>query len=176
MSRELYIIPECYADTNLISLLVHAGVNHQKGCTMVAGTMKDKFSDRFAIGVIDHDKTTPRYLEEMDLILEHGHLRLYKHPNKPHFLITIRPAIENFVLSCAEELKINTNLFGVSSSLEGMKKLTKRNDSNVNPKLRSLFQALQMSTEMTILRDTLVYLKSHQYQAKIEELKVIFEN
>lgn len=174
MNRELHIIPECYADTNLITTLVEAGVNHQKGCTRVAGTMKGKFEDRFAIGVIDHDKRTPGYLDEMDLLSEYGHLHLYKHPVRPHYLITIKPAIEDFVISCAKELDMNTKSFGVPSSMEGMKKVTKHVDSNVNPQLTALFQALRMSKEMTILREAIEYLNEKKYQADVEELKGIF--
>lgn len=174
MNRELHIIPECYADTNLITTLVQASVNHQKGCTRVAGTMKEKFEDRFAIGVIDHDKMTPGYLDEMDLLLEYGHLRLYKHPARPHYLITIKPAIEKFLISCAEELDVDTKSFGVPSSLEGMKKITKHVDSNVNPQLTALFYALKTSKEMTILREMIEYLNEKKYQADVEDLKRIF--
>lgn len=40
---ELYIIPECYVDTNLIETLVPTakGYNHQKGCNNVVKVMKD---------------------------------------------------------------------------------------------------------------------------------------
>lgn len=174
MNRELHIIPECYADTNLITTLVGAGVNHQKGCTCVAGTMKKKFENRFAIGVIDHDKKTPGYLDKMNLLSEYGHLRLYKHPERPHYLITIKPAIEDFVISCARELNVDTKLFGVPSSMEGMKKVTKHVDSNVNPQLTALFRALKTSKEMTILRETLEYLNNMKFRTDIEDLKGIF--
>ena len=42
---ELYIIPECYVDTNLIETLVPTakGYNHQKGCNNVVKVMKEKF-------------------------------------------------------------------------------------------------------------------------------------
>ena len=50
MERLLYIIPECYVDTNLISTLINAAVNHQKCCTKVTETLNKTFSDNFAVG------------------------------------------------------------------------------------------------------------------------------
>ena len=54
---ELYIIPECYVDTNLIETLVPTakGYNHQKGCNNVVKVMKEKLSDKFAVGIVDKD-------------------------------------------------------------------------------------------------------------------------
>ena len=61
--RDLYIIPECFVDTSLVeSLLDTEGVNHQKGCNMVAGLMNGKYSDGFAVGVIDFDKKRHPYM------------------------------------------------------------------------------------------------------------------
>lgn len=55
--KDLFIIPECYIDTNLVeSLITTEGCNHQKGCNTVANTMKNKFKDNFAVGIIDNDK------------------------------------------------------------------------------------------------------------------------
>ena len=53
--KDLYFVPECYVDTNLVeSLLDTDGVNHQKGCNTVVNTMKGKvLKDSFAVGVID---------------------------------------------------------------------------------------------------------------------------
>lgn len=174
MNNLLCIIPECYADTNMISVLVQAGVNHQKGCNQVAQQMQQKFADRFAVGVIDCDKRTPGYLSEMNLLAETGHLCLYKHNIRPHYMITIIPAIEQFVLYCAEEIGVNLSDYHLATSLEGLKKQTKRIDSNRDPNLRNLFTALQSSQEMTRLNKTLKYLNEQQYKVDTEELKSIF--
>ena len=52
---ELYIIPECYVDTNLIETLVPTakGYNHQKGCNNVVKVMKEKLSDKFGVFLVD---------------------------------------------------------------------------------------------------------------------------
>ena len=59
------ILPECYVDTNLIEYLMHGTVSHQQGCNQVVGTIKRRFSDRFAVGVIDKDKVKVGYLAEL---------------------------------------------------------------------------------------------------------------
>lgn len=73
-----YIIPECYVDTNLIETLIKAqGCNHQKGCNQVCKVMKEKFAERFAVGIIDADKRQPSYLAEFNKIGERGHLQVF---------------------------------------------------------------------------------------------------
>ncbi len=56
--KDLYLVPECYVDTNLVELLLDTdGVNDQKGCNTVVNTMKAKvLKDSFAVSVIDLDK------------------------------------------------------------------------------------------------------------------------
>lgn len=174
MANLQYIIPECYADTNLISTIVQANVNYQKGCNQVAGTMQKKFVNRFAVGIIDYDKRTSGYLDQMNILSQSEHLQLYKHPNRPHYIITIKPAIEIFILSCATELHLNLCDFDIASSLEGLKKQTKRVDSNADPKLTALFRTLRQSTEMMLLLKVLQYLNEKQYCAEEDVLKSIF--
>ncbi len=174
MSNLSHIMPECYADTNLIETLMQASVSHQKGCNQVAGAMQRNFDNRFSVGIIDYDKKKPKYLNELEVLAQSQHLQLYKHPSRPHYIITIKPAIENFILACVEELGVNPKDYGVSTSLEGLKKQTKRVDSNKDTHLTALFRALQTSTEMTILGTTLKYLNEQQYGANIAVIKAIF--
>lgn len=94
---ENHIIPECYIDTKLIKVLVPAKkYNHQKGCPKVVGIMQTKFTDKFALGIIDKDKRILKYTQEFDIIHKvEGKLELLKHPQKHHFIIYICPAVEN---------------------------------------------------------------------------------
>lgn len=112
-----YIIPECYVDTNLVETLVcHGGCNHQKGCNQVAKVMKEKFSNRFAVGIIDADKRKPSYLNEFNELAASSHLKLYRHNNRNHYIILVSPAIDGFILSCAQAGEINMTDFGVNVS------------------------------------------------------------
>ena len=44
--------------------------------------MKEKFTDSFAVGIIDKDKRENPYLQEFDLVAEKESLLLFKHRNK----------------------------------------------------------------------------------------------
>lgn len=67
---ELYIIPECYVDTNLLETLVPTakGYNHQKGCNNVVRIMQNKLTNEFAVGIVDKDKRQVRYVDEFEEI------------------------------------------------------------------------------------------------------------
>jgi hypothetical protein len=62
------VIPECFIDTNLLETLVPpiTQYNHQKGCGTVTKVMKERFTDRFALGIIDKDKYEVEYLKEFE--------------------------------------------------------------------------------------------------------------
>ena len=110
--RDLYFIPECYVDTALVeSVLKTDGVNHQKGCFAVSGVMENKFVDSFAVGVVDFDKRRP--------------LALVKHKENPHYVVFVKPAMDGLILSCAEELGIKMEDFGLPSDLKAFTRETK---------------------------------------------------
>lgn len=106
---ELYIIPECYVDTNLLETLVPTakGYNHQKGCNNVVKVMKEKFADEFAVGVVDKDKRQIRYVDEFEEVAHTDSLFFYKHPDKVHYLVMVSPAVDGFILKCAEDVKMD---------------------------------------------------------------------
>lgn len=52
MGKTLFVIPECFVDTNLTKTLLNSNVNHQRGCNQVCKIMQDKFGDSFAVGII----------------------------------------------------------------------------------------------------------------------------
>ena len=81
------VIPECYVDTNLTETLTGIICNHQKGCANVVKQMKEKRSDRFALGIIDKDKRTVGYVSEFDLVAANESLQVLKHKTRPHYLI-----------------------------------------------------------------------------------------
>ena len=68
---DFHIITECFVDTKLIKSLVPPtknSYNHQKAVSMVEKTMKTKFDDKFAVGIIDRDKNELAYLAEFDSV------------------------------------------------------------------------------------------------------------
>ena len=172
-----YIIPECYVDTNLIETLVKAqGCNHQKGCNQVCKVMKEKFAERFAVGIIDADKRQPSYLSEFNKIGERGHLQVLKHPARPHFLLLISPAMDQFILDAVSEQHVNLEDFNLPADLQSFIRQTKNVSSNKDNRFRSLFSALESTTEISILKKLLVYLNSSQYSATSDDILQILES
>ena len=174
MERILYIIPECYVDTNLISTLVNAAVNHQKCCTKVTETINKKYTDNFAVGIIDKDKVEPKYVNEFQLIAKRGHLQLLRHKTRPHYLITINPAVEMLIIDSAAEIGLDLKTYGLSSDLNTLKKTTKKVSSNTDSTFTKLFNDLKESSDFKVLRKSLNYLIQNKYQSNQEDLKKIF--
>lgn len=171
------IIPECYVDTNLIETLVKArGCNHQKGCNQVCKVMKEKFADRFAVGIIDADKRRPSYLAEFNKIGEAGHLQVLKHLTKPHFIILISPAIDQFILYSVEEQNIDLTDFNLPADLQHFTRQTKNVLSNKDKRFRSLFAALESAKEISLLKNILIYLTHSQYSSTSDAILHILKS
>lgn len=174
--RVIFIFPECYVDTNIMKTLLHLdGVNHKHGCSkVIAGMKTGRFADGFAVGIVDDDtKKTYDYSDFVELA-HSDHLRLMKHKSKQHYLIFVCKAAENFLLSCADEIKLDLSSFDLPSSLEGLKEITKDCESDKEPRIKKLINALRTSSEMSRLERTINYLLSNQYTANIDELIALF--
>jgi len=171
---DLSIIPECYVDTNLIETLVpDKGYNHQKGCGTVTRVMKEKFSDSFALAIIDKDKKEVDYLNEFNEIYNcNGLLYLHQHNIRPHFIIQICPAIEQFILTTSISASISLSDFGLPNNLETLKKLSKSTTSKNDYRFKGLFKALSQSNveEIMLLKHWITYLKANKYNVNIQEL------
>lgn len=172
------IVPECYIDTNLIEAIAptKSGYNHQKGCPAVAKKMKETFADGFAVGIMDKDKRTVSYLNEFSLLASDGVLYVYKHSLRPHYIVMVSPAVEEFILGAARELNIDLSTFGVPSTLEEMKKETKQVDAKSSKKYHNLFKHLAQASEFSKLSRVVEYLKSANYCAETSELISIIGN
>ena len=170
--NDSFIIPECYVDTNLIEALVppQRGYNHQKGCPAVAKCMKEKFGDKFAVGITDKDKRELKYLEEFNLLANDESIYLYKHKEKPHYIIQVSPAVEDFILNAVAELGIELKEHQIPSDLESMKKETKKIDAKSSVKYRNLFKNLKKASTFKKLANIVRYLKEKQYRADDTEL------
>lgn len=176
MVDSFHVIPECYVDTNLVSTLLGGiGVNHQKSCNSVITLMKGKFVDDFAVGVIDNDKRRPQYLEDCDLVAQSNHLQLYKHSQKHHYIITVSPAAEGFILSVAETACFSMSDYELPSNLNDFKKITKHIVSNKNPNLARLFRDLKNVGEFGILSRVLKYLLEKGFNAECRVLQSFFD-
>ena len=171
----LDIMPECYVDTNLIEYLLDAGVNHQHCCSKVVGQLNTTFSDRFAVGIIDKDKVEMGYLKECEEIAKTKHLTLLHHKTRPQYLITVSPAIDRFILDCAETEGINTEDFDIPGDLKGFTRLSKSITSNTDSRFKALFRALKDNPEIIAMRATLEYMCEERYTMDGETLQELFK-
>lgn len=167
-------MPECFVDTNLIEYLLNAGVNHQHCCSKVVGQLKSTFADKFAIGIIDKDKVQLGYIQECDIIATTEHLTLMKHHERHQYLITIAPAVDKFVLDCAQEQMVDVKAFDLPSELIKFTKESKSVSSNSDPRFKSLFAAIKNNSEIHTLKMALKYLCENQYYSDSAYLKELF--
>lgn len=172
--KHFEVIPECYVDTNIISTLIGAEVNHQKGCNNVANTLNSKMQNQFAIGIIDKDKRIPRYLEQFQCIARRNHIELYKHHKRPHYFIVVIKAIETLLIENAKELGLDMKVYGLTSDMARLKQLTKKCESNKDPRFSRLATDLRISPEMKALEESINYMITRRYNIDVEELKSIF--
>jgi len=176
---DLNIIPECYVDTNLIETLVppKKGYNHQMGCGTVSKKMQENFSDSFALGIIDKDKKQLDYLKEFDEVIVRDNLCLLKHKEKHHYIIQIRPAIEKFMLNCAQCCGINIEHFGLPSKIDDLKKIAKTTRSKNDQRFKDFFKSLikEKASDIEVLRLWVSYLKDNNYHANLETLKKLID-
>ncbi len=176
MNTDLSILPECYVDTNLIETLVppQKGYNHQKGCGTVARRMQGKLKDSFAVGILDKDKKEIRYLREFDLKIDTDGLQLYRHRNmnKHHYLIFIKPAVEQWMIGNAEETGISLQNYGLPETMEALKKITKKQTTKNDVRFKRLFRDLKKSNAIKIntLAKWIRYLRQNAYASDVNEL------
>lgn len=173
--RADFIIPECYVDTNLVETLVcKAGCNHQKGCNQVAKVMQEKFADRFAVGIIDADKRKPSYLDSFNEIASSEHIKLFRHSARPHFIILVHPAIDGFILSCAEVSSVDLSEYELSPVLKEFTAQTKNVMSNKDSRFKRLFKSMENVGEIRLIKSVIAYLVETTYEASNTELIKIF--
>ena len=174
---DLSIMPECYADTLMIQTLVPPKIkyNHKHSCSQVEKEMvKGKLKDKFAVGIIDKDKKSIKYLnefKEIDRVQDSLILWRHKSNDKHHFIIQIQPALEKWILSiCATE---NIIIEGMPIEIEELKKYTKKQSSLDNEILKVVFLMMSEKNEnksIKKLKGWIKILKEKNYKADINEL------
>ena len=169
------VIPECFIDTNLLETLVPpiGQYNHQKGCGTVTKVMKERFADRFALGIIDRDKHELDYLNEFNEICRHGSLILHKHKTRHHYIIQINPAIERFILKNADAIGVSLRVFDLPTDFDQLKKESKTVNSKKDQRFKKLFKTLSNHGAPDILKleSWVRYLKEKNYEADMDKLR-----
>lgn len=141
---------------------------------MVANTMKNKYAERFAVGIIDRDKKEVSYLKEFSLVANDDHLFVFKHGSKPHFIIQISPAVEKFILAAVEEKGVSLADFSIPSDFEELKKRTKSVTSKNDDNFKRLFKSIADTKCVMRLKTVLQYLVQQRYSVDEEYIRQLF--
>ena len=140
----------------------------------MCAVMQKNFADQFAVGIIDDDKKKPSYVSKFDDVGTTDHVTLKKHKDKPHYLIVISKAVEDFILSCANEQKVDLKQYGLPDDMQGLKEVTKTVKSNKDSRFKRLFNDLVfLSKEMSVMKAILTYLACEKYQSDTAHLKAL---
>lgn len=165
-----YIIPECFIDTKLTQFLLDNRVNHQHSCNNVIRVMRKVFDNDFAVGIIDNDKHGVSYLQEFQLIGQTHHLCFYCHIHGKHYIITVNPAMDKFIMDCAVDMKHSLGEFGLPTTLKEFTHLTKDENILSDSRVKRLLSAIQGHNEIVKLKNVLCYLLQTRYDASINDI------
>ena len=172
-----HILTECYVDTLLAEIVSSPkkGYNHQHCCTKVLETMKGKFLNNAALGIIDDDKSAPKDLADFSLLKKHNErLSIYKHKDKPHYVVKIGKAVEDFILKNAERCDIVLSEYNLPSDLEGLRMITKHINSlkEAETKVKKLFSVLKQNDKSDLykLAQWIELFKANPYNMSIDLL------
>ncbi|MDR1679705.1 MAG: hypothetical protein LBR81_08020 [Prevotellaceae bacterium] len=147
--NDLHILTECYIDTLLANVISppKKRYNHQHNCTKVLGVMKDRFKDKAAFGIIDDDGCVPALFKSFELLKRHNeNLAIYKHNEKPHYIVKVGKAAEDFILKNAEKCGVSMINYNLPDNLSDLKKRTKSITVKNDPDLKRLFKAIKQNT------------------------------
>ena len=117
------------------------------------------------------DKKSVGYLSECEKIASSSHLSILKHVQRHHYMITIEPAVDRFLLDCAQELVISPKAYGLPSKLKDFLIRTKTINSNKDDDLRRLIAAISQSREVDVMQKTLRYLCEKTYESNVNDIK-----
>ncbi|MCL2097141.1 MAG: hypothetical protein FWH23_00075 [Bacteroidales bacterium] len=162
-------------DTLLMETIVPPvkGYNHQHSCNKVLSTMKNKLNNEFAIGIIDDDKVVPKDLNDFEYVKTyHKTIKLYKHRSRPHYVIKIVPAVEQFILNDANRSAISLATYNLPSDVKLFTKITKHNTSKNHKDLKNLLTALKQNNSQGIFQLTQLveHLKANPYNPQFDLL------
>jgi hypothetical protein len=135
-----HLLPECFGDTFLVNTLANADSNHKRSISQVFVALKNEFSKRKALGIIDDDKRKDAYYEEFKIVEETECYKYLAHPNKLHFLIVIKKDLEDLLIKCGNSTGVKHRLLDVGPLKKAMKSMNVSKDPEVMDLLNTLIQ------------------------------------
>ncbi len=126
--------------------------------------------DAFAIGLIDDDKDKSNYSKEFTLlkrleISDKAHVELMYHDDTNHYLFVTHPAMEILMIECARLAGLDMKKYGLSNSLDRLKKYTKDHQADNDGNIKKLFRILSSNPKSPLgkLKATLNYMVNNTY-------------
>lgn len=139
MIEQPHLLPECFADTLLVNMLIRSTTNHKRSIAQVFVALKTDFKNRKAIGIIDDDKDKDAYYKEFEVKTETDFYRHLVHPNKKHELIVIKKAVEDFLVRCAASVQVEHKLL---KDINTLKRITKSQKVSNDPEFKNAINTL----------------------------------
>jgi hypothetical protein len=134
------IITECFFDTMLIEKIIQDTKNvwHRRGCNNVIIALTDnKVKDDFKIGVIDKDKKSLQYLNNLKSKEIDG-FNFYYSEDKLIVIIELNPPLESWILDICKMENFDLETIGLYNDVKRLKDYTKYQLVNESEKLRKL--------------------------------------
>jgi len=137
--------------------------------------MKEKFQNEAVLGIIDDDKFVPKDLENFSLLKKYNEqLTILKHRDKPHYVVKIGKAVEDFILKNVQKCNIELEKYDLPSDLVGLRKVTKHINSlkNAETKIKRVFTMLKQdeNSDFFKLAQWIELFKANPYNLTVDLL------
>lgn len=146
------LLPECNTDTLLVNMLIRSTASHKRSVTEVFKALKDyEVKRRKAIGIIDGDKDVLElsYYRQYTLVEDCRSFKHLAHPNGLHELIVVQGGVENFIISCAEEVGYSHRIL---EDFERFKRLTKSDEVFKNNDIKNILNTIIQRNSPTLIK------------------------
>lgn len=146
---ELHLVPECFAETEMVRILVNNEhlVNHGMGIGGVSNILKkEDVAHYINIGFVDNDKARgPKYFDEFNEYSAGSNVIVKKHPVNNDYLIVACPAIEKFILKQLAEIGKSPSDFGFPDDFKEFRKKLKNSNIKNNQEYKNMITELKNS-------------------------------
>ena len=95
-----------------------------------------KMPQAIVVAITDDDKQKPEHFKNFHEVNFSAALCYKRQIDTRHHLIFLIPAVEQWILDCAQSVGVEPNKYGVPNTLEGLRKITKRDTIKNNSDFR----------------------------------------
>jgi hypothetical protein len=145
---DVYLIPECYADTLFvegISFEFNNLTKHASGNDAVSRMLRDsKNHFKAIIGFIDKDKkNNPTYFDDFKLVNESDNVQLKYLEKSNRYLFVLNPAIDKFIWDEINKIGLDVTEFNLPNDFKRFKNILKSSTIERHDGYKRLIKALK---------------------------------